>query len=320
MDRIKEPDDEEIDQVIQEKTEEDTDDDLFDEVFGEDPEKETAKQKMNQIVREQKEKEDQQKKKQKKQEQEKAAPENKPEKEMKKKIQIEKPKKMESLKQEVEEESDFIADEKEDGTKNSSNLEDQAIEALKSLENEGDALRPDLKLLQGTKASTSFIGRKKSIQGKYGDTAGLLVGKISENNAENNLLLDSMNPHVVFVCGARGSGKSYLLGILAEELALKNQNVASVVIDPIGVFWSMRYPNREERELELLKKWNLKPQGLENVYVFVPKGVEKETPRDTFDNTFSVQPSMLTSQDWCLTFGIDRFSPSGLMMETALAK
>ncbi|MDO8428857.1 MAG: DUF87 domain-containing protein [Candidatus Diapherotrites archaeon] len=335
LDRIKETESEDSEDIVEKHVDEDTEDDLFDEVFGDDPEKEQAKQKMNQKVREQKEKEEAKKTKKKEPITEKIVleTENKKEEvktvkekpENKKKTAItkektEKEKKKEMIKEETDDGTDFISDDHEDLGNVKENLEDKAIQALKSLENDGDSLRPDLKLLPGTKANTSFIGRKKSIQGKYGDTAGLFVGKVSETNSENNILLDSMNPHVVFVCGARGGGKSYLMGIIAEELALKNSNVAGVVIDPIGVFWSMRYPNREERELELLKKWNLKPQGLENLYVFVPKGVENETPRDTFDNTFSVQPSMLTSQDWCLTFGIDRFSPSGLMMETALAK
>ena len=46
---------------------------------------------------------------------------------------------------------------------------------------------------------------------------------------------------------------SYMLGVLAEELAIKNKNVGQIVIDPIGVFWSMRYPNKEKREMDLLE-------------------------------------------------------------------
>lgn len=113
---------------------------------------------------------------------------------------------------------------------------------------------------------------------------------------------------------------SYVLGIVAEELALKNNNVGIVVIDPIGVFWSMKYPNREEKELEAMARWNIMPQGLKNLKVFIPEGVSKEVPKNTFDATFSMQPSLLTSEDWCLTFGIERFSPTGLLLEKALKK
>jgi len=40
---------------------------------------------------------------------------------------------------------------------------------------------------------------------------------------DKDIYMDSLNPHVVFVCGARGSGKSYVLGVIAEELAIEKQ-------------------------------------------------------------------------------------------------
>jgi intein/homing endonuclease/DNA helicase HerA-like ATPase len=113
---------------------------------------------------------------------------------------------------------------------------------------------------------------------------------------------------------------SYVLGVMAEELAIKNKNVGIVVVDPIGVFWSMKHPNKEEKELELLAKWDLLPKGLNNIKVFIPVGMKDTVPKSTYDAVFSVQPALLTAEDWCLTFGIDRFSPTGLLMEKGIAK
>ncbi|MFA4855323.1 MAG: ATP-binding protein [archaeon] len=184
----------------------------------------------------------------------------------------------------------------------------------------GLVVRPDLKFLQDDKGN-AFIGRKKGVFQKYGSEAALFVGRVNEKGSpDKNVCLDSLNPHVVFVCGARGSGKSYVLGVMAEELALKNKNVGVIVVDPVGVFWGMRYPNRETRELEALAKWELLPQGLENLRVFIPEGVAAQVPKSTYDATFSMPPSLLTTEDWCLTFGIERFSPSGLLMEKGLEK
>ncbi len=180
-------------------------------------------------------------------------------------------------------------------------------------------IQPPLNFLEDDE--NVFIGRKKDVFKRFGNQAGLHLGKVSEQGFdEKNVFLDGLNPHVVFVCGARGSGKSYIMGIVAEELALKNDNVGTIVIDPVGVFWSMRYPNKEERELKALAEWNLEPKGLNNLMVFIPKGIEKQTPKGTYDATFSIQPGMLDSQDWCLTFGIDRFSPTGLLLEKSLEK
>ena len=45
-------------------------------------------------------------------------------------------------------------------------------------------------------------------------------------------------PHVGLVVGKRGYGKSYTLGVLAEELAC-SEGVAPVVVDPMGIFASL---------------------------------------------------------------------------------
>lgn len=185
---------------------------------------------------------------------------------------------------------------------------------------EGKVIKPELEFLM-SKEKHAFIGRKKSVLGKYGEEGGLFVGKVYEKDKEGTeILLDGLNPHVVFVCGARGSGKSYVLGVVAEELAIKNKNVGIVVVDPIGVFWSMKHPNKEEKELEALAKWGLLPRGLDNISVFIPIGMKDSVPKSTYDAVFSIQPAMLTAEDWCLTFGIDRFSPTGLLMEKGISK
>jgi uncharacterized protein len=181
-------------------------------------------------------------------------------------------------------------------------------------------IKPSLEFLMSQKGH-AYIGRKKSVLAQYGEEGGLYVGRVKEKDKEGtDVYLDGLNPHVVFVCGARGSGKSYVLGVVAEELALKNKNVGIVVVDPIGVFWSMKHPNKEAKELELLAKWDMMPQGLNNIKVFIPVGMKDSVPKSTYDAVFSIQPSLLTAEDWCLTFGIDRFSPTGLLMEKGIAK
>ncbi len=130
----------------------------------------------------------------------------------------------------------------------------------------------------------------------------------------------SVPTHHNFVANDIVVHNSYLLGVLAEELALKNPNVGLVVIDPVGVFWGMRHPNKEEKELESLAKVGLLPSGLNNLKVFIPQGMKDKVPKSTFDAAFSVPPSLLTTEDWCLTFGIDRFSPSGLLLEKVMYK
>lgn len=165
-----------------------------------------------------------------------------------------------------------------------------------------------------------YVGRKKSVLKQYGNTSSAFLGMVNEEDCYGaKVYLDGLNPHVVFIDGSRGSGKSYGLGVIAEELAKKNPYIGQIVIDPVGVFWSMRFPNQEKKELEQLEKWGLSPEGLNNIKVFVPEGMAKKISKETFDETFSMYPSLLSTDDWCLTFGIDRFNPTGLLLEKTLS-
>ena len=165
-----------------------------------------------------------------------------------------------------------------------------------------------------------YIGRKKSVLKQYGNTSSAFLGMVNEEDCNGaKVHLDGLNPHVVFIDGSRGSGKSYGLGVIAEELAKKNPYIGQIVIDPVGVFWSMRFPNQERKELEQLEKWGLSPEGLNNIKVFVPEGMANKISKETYDETFSMYPSLLSTDDWCLTFGIDRFNPTGLLLEKTLS-
>lgn len=211
----------------------------------------------------------------------------------------------------------------EEKAKARENIKETILEKAKLLSAKDAQPKPTiaLKFLEDDDLKNVFIGRKRGVFKKFGTEAAFFVGRVEEEEFNGkNVLLDGLNPHVVFVCGARGSGKSYYLGVIAEEIALKNKNVGTIVVDPVGVFWSMRFPNKEEKELERLKEWGLEPDGLKNLKVFIPKGMTSEVPESTFDAGFSMQPSLLTSEDWGLTFGIDRFSVTGLLLEKVLKK
>lgn len=180
----------------------------------------------------------------------------------------------------------------------------------------------ELKLLKD-RDGNFHIGRSAGALEKFGSQGALLLGRVDEKKShpEGNLLLDSLFPHVVFICGARGSGKSYSMGVIAEELLEKNAVVAAILVDPVGVFWSMKRPNTDERERENLKAWNLAPKGFSGrMKVFIPEGAVRKAPKETYDGTFSLRASELTMDDWCLTLGIERFDPTSLALERAMEK
>jgi hypothetical protein len=178
-----------------------------------------------------------------------------------------------------------------------------------------------LEALDDSSGKSVFIGRSQQVHRTYGREGALLLGTLTEDDRFGEFVyLDALAPHVVFISGARGSGKSYTLGVIAEELNSKNPNVASVIIDPIGIYWSMKYPNQDAGELDNLIRMGLSPRGVDHVNIFVPYGVRDTLPRDTYDRVYAMRPADLTVDDWCLTFDIDRFSPTGLLLEKSLEK
>nr|MDO8081550.1 DUF87 domain-containing protein [Candidatus Freyarchaeota archaeon] len=171
-----------------------------------------------------------------------------------------------------------------------------------------------------------ILGRSKATQAKLGCKGTMYIGCVGERKSEDvnllgcKVLLDGVAPHVIFISGHRGSGKSYTMGVIAEELAESKLGIATIIVDPMGIFWSMKYPNWDKRELETLEKWNLTPEGFGNVKVFVPIGFYDRVPEQTKDAPFALKPSELTADDWCHTFSIDRFSILGLLTEQVIEK
>ena len=172
----------------------------------------------------------------------------------------------------------------------------------------------------------AYVGRKKSTFEKYKGKAALYIGKVNEtsrqwtNYLNRRVLLDSISPHAIFICGMRGSGKSYTLGVIVEEMAMKNDAVGILIIDPMGIFWSMKQKNKTASEGEMLERWGLKPTGIKNVKVFIPKGYVHKAPKETWDDVFKIKPSELRVEDWCLTFDIERFDTMGLLIERVIEK
>jgi len=178
----------------------------------------------------------------------------------------------------------------------------------------------ELNVLHDPETRRVLLGRKTSLYAREGFRGALHIGRVEEDGPFKgwDVYVDALYPHVIFVAGARGSGKSYTLGVFVEELAEKNPYVGTIVIDPVGIYWSMRLPNRQTDEIRSLASWGLTPKGYDNVRIFIPVGAAKDVPKGTYDALFSIKPSMLTVEDWALTFGVDRFSPSGMLLEKVL--
>ena len=168
-----------------------------------------------------------------------------------------------------------------------------------------------------------IVGRGESDKKRFGDKGLVRLGKSYVNMGQytslsNTIFMDVARSHVVLVAGKRGSGKSYTLGTIAEEISNlpteARKNIAPLIFDTMGIFWTMKYEN--EKEKDLLSEWELKPKKLP-VRVFVPIGhfddyLHRGIPVDA---PFALKVSELAAEDWVLLFGLDMIHPVSVLIE-----
>ncbi len=173
-----------------------------------------------------------------------------------------------------------------------------------------------------------IIGRNESDKKAFGNKGLIFIGKGyvkmgQYTSLSNKIFMDVARSHVVLVAGKRGSGKSYTLGVIAEELSNlpkeAKENIASIIFDTMGIYWTMKYKNEKDREL--LREWELKSQNLP-IKIFVPFGhydsyMEKGVPAD---EKFALDITEMGAEDWVLTFGLDIVNPVAILIERIVTK
>jgi DNA helicase HerA-like ATPase len=169
------------------------------------------------------------------------------------------------------------------------------------------------------------VGRDREDLKKFGSQGTAYIGKHvvgtgEESHLTNPIQMDVTRPHVVLVCGKRGTGKSYSAGVIAEEMVLLpkeiKQNLAAMLVDTMGIYWSMKNPN--ERGRNALKGWDLKPAGFDTK-LFVPvKYVPDYKAIGIEPVPFTLPCGELTAMDWILAFGFSMIDPYGIAIERAI--
>ena len=167
------------------------------------------------------------------------------------------------------------------------------------------------------------VGRNEHDRKKFGKTGTVLLGKHyikmgQVTSLSNPIYMDVTRAHIVFVCGKRGGGKSYTMGVIAEGMANLPSEIANrlsiIMLDTMGIYWTMKYPNHKDEEL--LKDWGLEGKGLD-VKIYTPAGYFGEYKKKGIptDFPFSIKPSELGPEDWWTTFGIVSTDPLGVFIE-----
>lgn len=162
----------------------------------------------------------------------------------------------------------------------------------------------------------------------------LYVGKILESTKGKSYLgadawLDTTFPHVIYITGTRGSGKSFDLGVLVEGIsklgkpsAIQNdvRPITSIVIDTQSQFWTLGYAPREaipanKAQLDELKRWNLERNNLAAAKVYTPPG---STTFLGTEQTLRIRPKDVRAEEWCALLGQEVYSPQGHIIAATL--
>ena len=171
-----------------------------------------------------------------------------------------------------------------------------------------------------------IIGRTEADKEKYGISGSVFIGKHYVKMGQtvslsNKVFLDVAKSHVVFIVGKRGSGKSYSMSVIAEGIndlpeEIKS-NLSVIMLDTMGIFWTMKYPNTKEKEL--LDEWELESKGI-NVQIFTPVGYYEEYKEKGIptDFPFSIRISELSAEDWCMILNVSMTEPVEILIERIL--
>lgn len=151
----------------------------------------------------------------------------------------------------------------------------------------------------------------------------LMLGR--DLTTQNSVYLDASGSRAVLVCGKRGSGKSYTLGVLIEELiAIGGREVIPIIIDPMGIYHTMIL--RNERQSSELYQWGLTAQSF-SVRLLIP-GIPEElydpdillelNKRGVGCIPLRLNASDLSPDGWCDLFDANINQPMGIALFRAV--
>lgn len=173
-----------------------------------------------------------------------------------------------------------------------------------------------------------IVGRNASDKKAFGKRGLAYLGKSfvtmgNYTSLSNPIYMDIARSHVVLVSGKRGSGKSYTLGVMAEALGdlgvEESGNIASLIFDTMGIYWTMKYKNAKDEEL--LGEWGLSAKNV-RAKIFAPFGYFNEFKDKgvEVDAEFAIKISELDASDWVNLFELKFTDPVAVLIESVISE
>ncbi len=192
---------------------------------------------------------------------------------------------------------------------------------------------PLVKIEKSKKGKNIIIGNKFDEENCKNLT---FLGKVSESCKssdyfDNDVWLDTSFPHVIYITGARGTGKSFDLGVIIEGISNLNKEseikkdvepITSIVIDTQSQFWTLGYEPKlnkkipeNERQLNLLNNWKMESNALKDFQIFVPPNTDKFLG---IEKEITIRPKDVQAEDWCALFNEEVYGPQGHIISSTL--
>lgn len=147
----------------------------------------------------------------------------------------------------------------------------------------------------------------------------LHLGRDAQNGTPAYLKIGGA--HAALVCGKRGSGKSYTLGVLVEELlGAAGQEIIPILVDPMGVYHTMVQAN--DAQHDTLFEWGLSARGYPvrllvpgpPTHLYDPDVMRALEQRGVAITPLRLNPSDLSPDGWCDLFDADINKPLGIVL------
>ncbi len=106
-------------------------------------------------------------------------------------------------------------------------------------------------------ANVKFMGSVLGLDTSY--HIGAYIGLLRNHDLKVYLNINELVQKHISVIAKTGSGKSYIVGILVEELL--KRKIPIVIIDPHGEYSGLLHPNIDEHDTRLMSKYGVRPRG-----------------------------------------------------------
>ena len=156
----------------------------------------------------------------------------------------------------------------------------------------------------------STISEKMYVLGRREKRGGgvLNIGRYYalDGSLGSSVYLDGLKPHVVTICGKRGYGKSYTMGVFIEEMEMlekeARRNIGVVVIDTLGIFWTFHYPNRKQGEE--INRWKMEAKNFDITIFSSPENIEDYRKKGIDAQQLLIKTSELEPYHWAQLFNL----------------